>query len=423
MKYNVERTGYYCIDTLPVDNPDLQYSAIAEFRNAYGELPGAQIARLPFYGGLTIVYAVIGIFWGFLYFQNRSDILAVQNYVTATIGFLVFEMLLTWAYYDYLNRHGFNTGAKVLMLIVSVLNAGRNSLSFFLLLIVCMGYGVVKNSLGRTMIWIRWLAAGHFVFGVIYAIGSLTIKPEDAGPLVLLVVLPLAASGTAFYIWTLNSLGATLKDLIARKQHTKAAMYRKLWWCILSSVVVIFLFFFVNVFLFTGQTGDFAPDHWQTRWFELDGWLNLVYLADVAFVAYIWRPTPNNRRFAMSDEVSSCSPFERSLYADDDDDSLPKTTMEGSKLHRFAAPTTWTRRRGLGLQATLRPLERRLMGMASTAPGTAMYLHCRRRNRVVHQQICVSPGKALTARPSLPWVMRTAIAFPTMTVTKKSTRA
>ena len=48
---------------------------------------------------------------------------------------------------------------------------------------------------------------------------------------------------------------------------------------------------------------DFAPTHWQTRWFVLDGWLNLVYLADVAFVAYLWRPTDNNRRFAMSDEV------------------------------------------------------------------------------------------------------------------------
>jgi len=37
-----------------------EYRAIVTFRNAYGELPAAQIAKLPFYGGLTIVYAVIG---------------------------------------------------------------------------------------------------------------------------------------------------------------------------------------------------------------------------------------------------------------------------------------------------------------------------------------------------------------------------
>lgn len=298
------KTGYYCVSTAAFG--DFKYRAIVEFRNAYGELPGAQIAKLPFYGGLAVVYAVVGVFWAFLYVQHRHDILAVQNYITATIGFLVVEMIATWGYYDHMNRNGSDTGSKVLVIVVAVLNAIRNSLSFFLLLIVCMGYGVVQSNLGRRMLYARILAITHFVFGVIYAIASLSITPEDAGPLVLLVVLPLAATLTGFYVWTLNSLSATMKDLLARKQRTKAQMYRKLWWCILSSVLVIFAFFFINSFTFAGQgDANFVPDHWQTRWFVLDGWLNLVYFADVCFIAYIWRPTANNRRFAMSDEVSS----------------------------------------------------------------------------------------------------------------------
>lgn len=40
----------------------MEYTATVEFRNAYGELPAAQIAKLPFYGGITIVYAVIGAY-------------------------------------------------------------------------------------------------------------------------------------------------------------------------------------------------------------------------------------------------------------------------------------------------------------------------------------------------------------------------
>ncbi|KAI9671443.1 MAG: hypothetical protein M1831_004352 [Alyxoria varia] len=304
LKYNIQKTGYYCIMTEAMDE-SVPYQAVVEFRNAYGELPGAQIPKLPFYGGLTIVYAVIALLWGFLYVQNRSDILPVQNYITATLIFLVVEMLITWGFYDYENRHGSNAGAKAFMVVVSILNAARNSLSFFLLLIVCMGYGVVKPNLGRTMTWVRWLAAAHFVFGVLYAIGSLTVKPEDAGPLILLVVLPLAATGTAFYVWTLNSLGATLKDLIQRKQRVKAMMYRKLWWCILTSVMIIFGFFALNIVFFSGQRNpNFTPLHWQSRWFVLDGWLSIVYLGDVAFIAYLWRPTANNRRFAMSDEIS-----------------------------------------------------------------------------------------------------------------------
>ncbi|KAF2225888.1 lung seven transmembrane receptor-domain-containing protein [Elsinoe ampelina] len=303
IKYEIKRTGYYCISTEPFG--EVEYKGAVVFRNAYGELPAAQIAKLPFYGALTMVYAFMAIGWGVLYYMHRSDILAVQNYITAILVFLVVEIFMTWMFYDYQNRHGLNAGAKALLIVVSILSAGRNSFSFFLLLIVCMGYGVVKHTLGKTMIMVRALAIAHFVFGVIYAIASLSVTPESAGPLVLLVVLPLAGTLTAFYIWTLNSLGATMKDLMERKQTVKAGMYRKLWWCILSSIIVIFAFFFINSWTFAGVSNeDFVPKHWSTRWFILDGWLNLVYLADVAFVAWVWRPTANNRRFAMSDEIA-----------------------------------------------------------------------------------------------------------------------
>jgi hypothetical protein len=118
-------------------------------------------------------------------------------------------------------------------------------------------------------------------------------------------VLPLAGTLTAFYVWTLNSLNFTLKDLRERKQSAKEAMYKKLWWCILISIFVIFGFFFFNSFTFASVSDpDFVPFHWKTRWFILDGWLNLVYFADVAFIAYVWRPTAHNRRFAMSDEIA-----------------------------------------------------------------------------------------------------------------------
>ncbi|KAJ5098509.1 hypothetical protein N7532_005510 [Penicillium argentinense] len=303
IKYPVKKTGFYCVSTYAYSDED--YYSVVTFRNAYGELPAAQIAKLPFYGAMTIVYAVIGVFWAFLYVQNRFDILPVQNYITAILVFLIVEQLMTWGFYDYQNRHGLNAMGKALMVIVAVLNAGRNAFSFFLLLIVCMGYGVVKPSLGRTMIYVRILAIAHFIFAVVYAIASLSITPDSAGPLVLLIVLPLAGTLTAFYVWTLNSLNATMKDLIDRKQKTKALMYKRLWWCILGSIIVIFGFFFINSFVFVGRSDvNFVPEHWKARWFVLDGWLNLVYLFDIAFVAYLWRPTANNRRFAMSDELA-----------------------------------------------------------------------------------------------------------------------
>ncbi|KAM5382619.1 hypothetical protein ACJZ2D_002409 [Fusarium nematophilum] len=211
INYSIKKTGFYCVVTQGFKTD--KYEAVVEWRNAYGELQATQIPKLPFYGGMTILYALIAAYWGFLYYQHRHDILAVQNYITAILIFLVVEMLMTWGFYDYQNRNGANIGSKVLLTVVGILNAARNSFSFFLLLIVCMGYGVVKPTLGRTMIWVRWLAAAHFLFGLVYSVTSLSITPETAGPFVLLIVLPLAGTLTAFYVWTLNSLNLTLKDL------------------------------------------------------------------------------------------------------------------------------------------------------------------------------------------------------------------
>jgi len=153
---------------------------------------------------------------------------------------------------------------------------------------------------------------------------------------------------TAFYVWTLNSLNLTLKDLKERKQHVKESMYKKLWWCILISIMVVFGFFFFNSFSFASVSDmDYVADHWKTRWFILDGWPNLVYFADVAWVAYVWRPTANNRRFAMSDEIAQedDGTFEIANLdignpdeSDDDEERAigSKTTQNGATA---AAPT------------------------------------------------------------------------------------
>lgn len=95
--YPIKKTGYFCVLTYGFSTD--KYEAVVEFRNAYGELPATQIPKLPFYGGITILYALVLVFWGFLYFQHRADILAVQNYITAILIFLVIEMLMTWGFY------------------------------------------------------------------------------------------------------------------------------------------------------------------------------------------------------------------------------------------------------------------------------------------------------------------------------------
>jgi hypothetical protein len=60
IKYPVARTGFYCVSTHAYFGDD--YKGVVSFRNAYGELAAPLIPKLPFYGALTIVYAVIGVY-------------------------------------------------------------------------------------------------------------------------------------------------------------------------------------------------------------------------------------------------------------------------------------------------------------------------------------------------------------------------
>lgn len=89
----------------------------------------------------------------------------MQYYISGTIIFLIIEMLAQFAYYRYINKHGGGAGSIAFLFVIAILSAARNSLSFFLLLIVCMGLSVVTQSLGAVMTRVRVLTGFHFVFG------------------------------------------------------------------------------------------------------------------------------------------------------------------------------------------------------------------------------------------------------------------
>lgn len=49
-----------------------------------------------------------------------------------------------------------------------------------------------------------------------------------------------------------------------------------------------------------GLCTDYGARSWRYQWWLLDGWLALLYLIDFVAIAYLWRPSPNNRRYVPS---------------------------------------------------------------------------------------------------------------------------
>ncbi|KAG8739345.1 hypothetical protein FRC10_005772 [Ceratobasidium sp. 414] len=207
---------------------------------------------------------------------------------------------------------------------VSIMDAGRNALSFFLLLVVSLGLSVVRESLGPIMIRVRLLAGAHFVFGVLYAMGMVELELESASALLLLMfVIPLSFTLSGFLLWIMYALNGTMAELADRKQTYKLSMFRTLYRILLVAVLIIGAFFVVSSMSFSNRLDeDYAPETWETRWYLLDAWLAILYLVVFSSIAFLWRPTGNNRRLAMSDELAQDDDAE-----DYDLESMQRRTM------------------------------------------------------------------------------------------------
>jgi hypothetical protein len=276
---------------------------------------------------MFLIYTALAGAWFWISYQNQRDLLPIQYYLSSLVGLLVIEMAANWAYYRYVNAHGRGTASTVFLFVVAILDAGRNALSFFMLLVVSLGLSIVRESLGRTMIRCQILAGAHFVFGVLYAVGIVELELESTSALVLLLfVIPLAFTLSGFLLWIMYSLNATIRQLRIRKQRYKLSMFEQLYRVLLFAVIVIVIFFVVSTMSFSGRLAeDYAAKSWKARWWLLDGWLALLYLASFTAITYVWRPSPNNARLAMSDELAQ----DEEDAEDYDLDTLHRTRVAG----------------------------------------------------------------------------------------------
>jgi flagellar biosynthesis/type III secretory pathway M-ring protein FliF/YscJ len=126
----------------------------------------------------------------------------------------------------------------------------------------------------------------------------MTLSPTSST--ILFFVLPLSATMTIFYYWTLHALEMTTKTLISHRQPVKLRMYKHLQLILFGSVVVLMIFFVVNSLFFAERNNiDWMPTHWKYKWILMDGWLNILYFFVFVSILWLWRPTRNNERYGL----------------------------------------------------------------------------------------------------------------------------
>lgn len=209
--------------------------------NPYGYVPGGQselllVRSTQFYPALSVLHLLLLMLWTGSLWWYRYSTVYIQKFCLSSI--LVVCLLedafeaIDWAHFN-------RTGVRSPMLLTSSLlfNSWQNTAARLLLLVVCMGWGVVKEHLessGRVIGLGVLYFFSHFTNSLVLQVAnqrsvSLTMKLLTALPVVLLNVM--------FFTWILYSLHHVQSKLQAARQSAKLQLFNTLKAVIAGSAV------------------------------------------------------------------------------------------------------------------------------------------------------------------------------------------
>lgn len=318
--YPIERTGYYCVLTY---SPEItKYKGVVNFQNAFGQLSASEIPKLPAYGILTICYAVALSLYGFQFFKKRkqNQILPLQKYLLFMLSFLTFDTLVVWSYYDLVNgTNGVSWFVSFYMVFLSILNSAKITLSFFLLLCIALGYGVVTLKLSKKiMMKCKILAITHFIASIVFLIGTYItdsasstssddVSNQSAGSLwSLFLIIPVGITMTIYYIMILTSIRQTTANLHKQRQVIKLQLYENLFRIItLSAVLTVGGLTLSSFIVLSLSSTEIVEEHWKGSYFVFDFWPSVVFFGIFLGVSWLWRPTETSYMLAVSQQIST----------------------------------------------------------------------------------------------------------------------
>lgn len=321
---NISKTGMYNLYFIFCD-PQLKGLVIdgaTRWKNPSGYLPGRMAPLMTFYGLMSLAYLVLGVAWISQYIRYWKDILALQNYLTAIIALGMFEVTL-W-YFEYAN---FNViGRRPIGITFWAVTFGtvKKTFSRLLILVVSMGYGVVRPTLGGLTSKVTLLGATYFLaseaLDVFEHVGTID---DLSGKARLFLVLPVAILDAFIILWIFTSLSKTLEKLQARRMVAKLELYRKFTNALAISVVISVAW--IGYELYFKATDPFS-ERWQSAWIVSAFWSILTF-ALLCVICAIWAPSQNSTRYAYSDEVDENF---------DDEDALPLKSKGNVELEKVS---------------------------------------------------------------------------------------
>lgn len=153
----------YTLTITPTRPPggDFNASIHIEIRSPYGFLSAADYPLLPFYGIMCVIYVIFGVIWLVISFAQWRDLLRIQFWIGGVILLGMLEKAVFYAEYQSINMTGVSVQGAVLM--AEWVSCAKRTLARMLVIIVSLGFGIVKPRLGPMLHRVVGVGVVYFV--------------------------------------------------------------------------------------------------------------------------------------------------------------------------------------------------------------------------------------------------------------------
>ncbi|XP_006156712.2 transmembrane protein 87B isoform X1 [Tupaia chinensis] len=289
-----QRAGYHIfIVSIKTEKTDASWNLNVSLSmvGPHGYISASDWPLMIFYMVMCIVYILYGILWLMWSACYWKDILRIQFWIAAVIFLGMLEKAVFYSEYQNISSTGLST--QGLLIFAELISAIKRTLARLLVIIVSLGYGIVKPRLGTVMHRVIGLGLLYLIFaaveGVMRVIGGSNHLAVVCGDIVLAVI-------DSIFVWFIFiSLAQTMKTLRLRKNTVKFSLYRHFTNTLIFAVLasVVFMVWTTKTFRIAKCQSD-----WMERWVE-DAFWSFLFSVILIVIMFLWRPSANNQRYAF----------------------------------------------------------------------------------------------------------------------------
>jgi len=235
--------------------------------------------------------------WVQLSITYRKDIMDLQHGIGVVIIISFIESTV-WAS-DYTNYNFTGQNSDVVNIIGALFTSSKLTVIRTLMLVVAIGYTITRPFM--TVQYRAAIATLSILFFIVEATNQYIDVSKTAGiPVAELfqyaALAMLLLLNTAYFGWAGYEMFHTFLKL-EQTEGEKFVMYKRLGVLLILSLILSIMILVAQLII---TSMDAADDHFRV-WWLWEGYWEFIYAACIIFVAWVWRPTENNLRYAYSE--------------------------------------------------------------------------------------------------------------------------